>query len=120
MIFCLKSLSKLSALLSLPTPTYIIPASKSLQKANLDDIVSTLIAAHNKNYYDAVQGVYVSGDEKQISWAGNAWAVIAGIPESKEVSQKAMKAAYENPATIKGQTPYLHHYVSDYSSATKE
>ena len=110
MIYCLKAILELASILEIEQePSYILGTGKDNE--GLSTLVPKLIKAHNEHYYDADLGVYVSGPERQISWGSNAWAVIAGIPETQEIAQKAIKAAYTRPESVQGLTPYLHHYV---------
>lgn len=109
MIYCLKAVLELSQLLHIDPPRFDI-CGRSDQP--LESIIESLVNAHRLHYYHAQRGVFVSGIERQISWAGNAWAVLAGVPETMEQSQEALRVAYEDPDSIVGMTPYLHHYVS--------
>lgn len=61
--------------------------------------------------------MFVSGDKDQISWASQAWAVLAGVTEGDE-AKVALRKAYEEGG-VEGVTPYLHHYVSLASSVSK-
>jgi len=113
MIYCLKAVSELSSILDIPEePAYTFARSSPGSKRSVCGLIPQLVEAHNKHYYDKTKGVYVSGPERQVSWASNAWAVIAGIPENQEMAQRALKGAYEMPDSVRGLTPYLHHYVS--------
>jgi alpha-L-rhamnosidase len=110
MIYCLKAVLELSLLLQVNPPRFDI-VGKTDQL--LESIIDSLLTAHRLHYYDAHRGVFVSGGtERQPSWAGNAWAVLAGVPETVEQSQEALRVAYDDPDSIVGMTPYLHHYVS--------
>jgi alpha-L-rhamnosidase len=110
MIYCLKAVSELASILEIAEePSYVLGTGGDSQP--LSSLVPKLIEAHNKHYYDAELGVYVSGPERQISWGSNAWAVIAGVPENEAIAQRALKAAYTRPESVQGLTPYLHHYV---------
>lgn len=81
------------------------------ERIPISTLIPRLIEANNKHYYDSELGVYISGPGQQISWGSNAWAVIAGIPRTKEIAQRALRGAYERPESVQGLTPYLHHYV---------
>ncbi|ORY61062.1 alpha-L-rhamnosidase [Leucosporidium creatinivorum] len=99
-IFCTKALIKLASTLGKPEPVFAAPA----YNAKLSEAI----------YAKAFDGkAFVSGPKKQLSWASNAFAVLAGVSKSKEEGQEALKAAYESAASIKGNTPYLHHYLCE-------
>jgi alpha-L-rhamnosidase len=110
MIYCLRAVLELSQLLQVDPPRFDIGGKPDQP---LESIIESLVTAHRLHYFNAQRGVFVSGgNERQISWAGNAWAVLAGVPETVEQSQEALRVAYEDPESIVGMTPYLHHYVS--------
>jgi alpha-L-rhamnosidase len=114
MIYCLKAISELTTLLEIPQePAYTFARSSSPErKRSISNLIPELVDAHNRHYYDPTKGVYISGPRGQVSWASNAWAVIAGIPRDQAIAQRALKGAYELPDSVRGLTPYLHHYVS--------
>lgn len=108
MIYCLKATQELADLLKVEAPSFALAGSRP---ESIPAIVDRLTTAHRKHYYDSEREVFVSGKDRQISWAANSWAVLAGIPESREQAAKAMQVTYESKESIVGMTPYLHHYV---------
>lgn len=48
-----------------------------------------------------------------MSWASQAWAILAGIHDSESEGAHALKTALEDPTSPKAVTPYLHHYVCE-------
>lgn len=106
MIYCLKAILELGNLLAVIVPDMAVTQDKILPVAELIKVLTT---AHRKHYFDEERGVFLSGAERQLSWAGNAWAVIAGVVSGEE-AKKAMRSAYEDESSVKGMTPYLHHY----------
>lgn len=58
-------------------------------------------------------GAYVSGPARQVSWASQAWLVLGGVPTSRGEGARALLAAMADPAAVRPNTPYLHHYVLD-------
>lgn len=109
MIYCLRATQELATLLDVEAPSFKL-AGSPLQ--TIPAIVNRLVDAHRKHYYDTERKVFVSGKDRQISWAANSWAVLAGVPESREMAADAMRVAYESEESVAGMTPYLHHYVS--------
>ncbi len=67
-------------------------------------------AAYDK-YFDTNQGVFVSGAQRQVSWASQAWMAIANVARSKEEGGNAILRAMAMPDAVKPVTPYLYHYV---------
>ncbi len=72
------------------------------------DVVLKTEAART-HLYDEEKGLFISGENKQVSYAVNAWAVLAGIwdaGKNKEILQRLMK---EDTAE-KMVTPYMYHH----------
>ena len=69
------------------------------------------IAAARKHLYDRERHLFVSGSERQVSWASQIWAVLSGIAE-KEEAAACLDAAAACPDAVEIVTPYLmHHYA---------
>ena len=68
-------------------------------------------AAINK-FWDKEQNLFVSGREKQVSWASQVWLVLAGILSKKESSELIIHTMTVNPQ-IRMVTPYMYHYFID-------
>lgn len=61
-------------------------------------------------FYDSERGLFVSGKERQISYASNVWACLAGVL-SKEENAKILERL-ESSEAVKPVTPYMyHHYI---------
>ncbi len=60
--------------------------------------------------WDESLGLFVSGPARQVSWASQAWMVLAGAT-SPEQAKRAISGVSQHPAAIKPVTPYAHHYV---------
>lgn len=110
LVFGLQAITSLATLLQLAPPTLSTPHF-SIKESNVTDLSQTLSDAARTALFDPALGVFVSGPARQVSWASQAWAVIAGIPESLEQGALALRTAYADPEAVKGTTPYLHHYV---------
>jgi hypothetical protein len=107
-IFSLKALLALSELLGLPVPTIATPSSSTVP---ITEIMATMITVTRSEMFDPSLGVFISGPKRQVSWASNAWAVMAGVPSSQEEAAEAMRRTYEGKETTIAMTPYLHHYL---------
>ena len=58
--------------------------------------------------YDGERGVFVSGEERQVSIASQVWMILGGVSDDGEILDRAAKT----PGAIGMVTPYLyHHYV---------
>ena len=74
-------------------------------------IVDGMAAAARAQLFDAGRGVYTSGPAHQVSWAAQAWLVLAGIPESPAVAQAALLNAMADAQALRPITPYAYHYI---------
>ena len=80
------------------------------EAADLEARIPKMVAAARRDYWDAKRRVFVSGPDKQISWASQAWMSIAGV-SSRVESAAALRTAIADPKSIRPVTPYLYHYV---------
>jgi hypothetical protein len=83
---------------------------KEREVAVLARLLPRMIEGARRDLWDARQGFFVSGPKRQVSWAAQAWMVIAGIMTPEEGS-----AAFQKLPRLRGAirpvTPYLWHYV---------
>jgi hypothetical protein len=63
-------------------------------------------------YFDAAQGVFVSGPKRQVSWATQAWMVLSGIA-TKEEGAAALRAVRGRKDAVRPGAPYLYHYFAE-------
>jgi len=80
------------------------------EAADLEARIPRMIAAARRDYWDAKRRVFVSGPQKQISWASQTWMAIAGV-SSRAESAAALHTAIADPNAVRPVTPYLYHYV---------
>lgn len=83
------------------------------QIAHYPALIDKMAAAARRQLFDASRGVYTSGPDQQVSCATQAWMVLAGIPESTEVAQAALRNALADAAAVRPITPYLYHYLAE-------
>ena len=82
---------------------------KSVQ-SRLNGLLSKMLFTAKETFFDPEQGLFVSGPDRQISWASQAWLTLANVlprAESANVLRSAAKAA----KIVRPSTPYLYHYV---------
>ncbi len=77
---------------------------------DLEKNVTRMTAAARREYWDAKRRLFVSGPDKQVSWASQAWMAIAGV-SSRAESADALRRAIADPQAVRPVTPYLYHYV---------
>jgi len=110
-VFGLRAVLELAQQLGLDTPSVATPFADT--PLPVPDVIERLVSAARKHLYHTQRGVFLSGVERQLSWASNAWAVMADIPETREQAARALRTAYEDPTAVIGMTPYLHHYLCE-------
>lgn len=77
----------------------------------LTEAVERRVAAMKAAWFDDARGVFVSGPQRQVSWASQVWAVLAGAVESEE-AVRCLDAVKSMPEALDMVTPYMmHHYV---------
>ncbi|MDE1163377.1 MAG: hypothetical protein PW792_15750 [Acidobacteriaceae bacterium] len=74
--------------------------------------IKRMSAAAVANFWDKDRGVFVSGPNKQVSWASQAWLVLAEVV-SKEDGAHALLTATQSSEAIPPAAPYLYHYVTE-------
>lgn len=82
---------------------------KEGEVADVPELAKRLKEATRKNLYDKKTGMFVSGDNKQVSYGGQAWIVLSGIATKAE-AQKALKAIAATPTAVQPGAPYMFHY----------
>ncbi len=83
--------------------------------SEISDYPGRIAAMENaslKTFYEARSGVFVSGPDRQVSLASQAWMTIADIG-SKGRQAKALRIALQGAQTVRPRTPYLNHYVCE-------
>jgi hypothetical protein len=83
---------------------------KEPEVADYPERIARMKAAARRAFYDAGRRVFVSGPERQVSWASQAWLAIAGVVEREEAAS-AMRTALSLRDAVRPTTPYLYHYV---------
>jgi alpha-L-rhamnosidase len=83
---------------------------KEREVADYPERIARMKAAARRAFYDAERRVFVSGPERQVSWASQAWLAIAGVVE-REQAASAMRTALSLRDAVRPTTPYLYHYV---------
>lgn len=83
---------------------------KENEVAELPALVRKMTAATHKNLYDKSAGVFVSGKDKQVSYASQAWMVLSGVATKAE-GAKALRNLSSMQNVVYPGAPYLYHYV---------
>ena len=73
------------------------------------EIVPPMMAAA-RSLLDTQNHRFVSGKQRQVSWASAAWMVLAGVVEGEEARQ-VLRSTFSCENAIKPGSPYLYHHV---------
>ena len=82
---------------------------KEKEVSELPALIEKMTEGAKKQLFDAQKGVFVSGNDKQISYASQAWMVLANVVD-KETGKKALLNALKQEHVVKPGGPYLMHY----------
>ncbi len=101
MIYSCRQLIALGAALDLSSETeaYAVGIGKMTQAARRD-------------LFDAEQGLFRSGKDRQFSWASQAWMALAGVLTPQQAAASLTKVM-TMPAAVRPLTPYLYHHMVD-------
>jgi len=80
------------------------------EAAFISRIIPLMETAAREHLWDESLGLFVSGPKREVSWASQAWMILAGVP-SPEQARRAMRGVMRHPAAEKPVTPYMHHYI---------
>ncbi len=83
---------------------------KENEVVDLPAIIKKMTAATHKNLYDKATGVFISGKNKQVSYAWQAWMVLSGVATKTEGAAALRKLPAMQNVIYPG-APYLYHYV---------
>ncbi|WP_100405383.1 alpha-L-rhamnosidase-related protein [Bacillus solitudinis] len=75
----------------------------------MEETVNRLIYASKNLLWSADEGYFISGDERQVSWASQVWMVLAEVVDREEGKRLLRKLIEEEPK-IGMNTPYMHHH----------
>jgi hypothetical protein len=81
------------------------------EASGLAELIARMRAAAREHLFDRKMGVFVSGPQRQVSWASQAWLILAGVPSSSQQSAEAMRRAITLETAVRPTTPYLYHHV---------
>ncbi|KAL5590954.1 hypothetical protein FOBRF1_014511 [Fusarium oxysporum] len=95
LLYCLKVTNKLAVRLNKQPP--------------YNELILKMTDAANSFLKD---GIFVSGQAQQVSYASAAWLVLCGA-FPPEITRKAFLATLAHPNAVKPLTPYLWHHVCD-------
>lgn len=99
LLFCLRQALELAKL-----------AGVEKEAAAYPEMISRMTAAARGKFFDAGRGVFVSGAKSQVSWATQAWLILARVASGQE-GARAINTAMGMKDAVRPGTPYLYHYM---------
>ena len=76
----------------------------------LTQTILKLQKAALENFFDSQEEIFVSGYEKQISWASQVWMILAGVVDS-ETAKRILIKMFGCKNIVKPVTPFFYHYT---------
>jgi len=83
---------------------------KEKEVSEFPSLIAKMTKAAHKNLYDSRQAVFISGRDRQISYASQAWVVLSGVATKSE-GAKALQLLPHMSNVVYPGAPYLYHYV---------
>lgn len=85
---------------------------KESEVAELPQLIRKMTEGSRKHLLDKRSGIFVSGPDKQISYASQAWMILSGVATNAE-GQKALHALPTIKEAVQPGAPYLYHYYME-------
>lgn len=79
------------------------------EKEKLESLLPDIIEATKKHLWDSDKQFFISGSERQVSWASQIWMILAEILTPDENKQLINRLIDKNPK-IGIVTPYMYHH----------
>lgn len=99
LLFCLRQAVELANL-----------AGQPADAAQYRALITRMTDAGRARFFDADRKVFVSGRQRQVSWASQAWMVMCGIADTQTGAQ-ALATTMKMREAVRPGTPYLYHYA---------
>lgn len=98
LIYCLRKGLKLASILE-----------SAAEQAFLTGQIERTVQAAITHLWDAGKGYFVSGEDKQISWASQVWMALAEV-HSPAQTKAMLERLFLEPPSIGMTTPYMYHH----------
>ena len=80
------------------------------EKKIIDKTITKMKNAALEKFYDSENKLFISGPEKQISWASQVWMILAEVVDSNSAIELLLKMLKRNDI-ITPVTPFVYHYT---------
>jgi len=81
-----------------------------IEKKILNKTITKMQKAALENFYISDDEMFLSGSEKQISWASQVWMILAEVVDSN-TAQKILLKMLKRKKIIEPVTPFIYHYT---------
>ena len=80
------------------------------EKKILDDTIAKMKKAALEKFYNSEYEMFISGPDKQISWASQVWMILAEVVDSNTAIEIILGMLKRND-TVRPVTPFVYHYT---------
>ena len=80
------------------------------QAARLRSQIAAMAQAACEHFFSREMGVFVSGPNRQRSWASQAWMILADVVEAEQ-GREILGRMMADAEAVRPASPYLYHYV---------
>lgn len=82
------------------------------RKDKLEQVIGTLTQAAMEHLWDPESGYFISGSDRQVSYASQIWMVLAGVPVPEHGKELMLRLLDDENSAIPMSTPYMvHHFI---------
>lgn len=83
---------------------------EKVEKQEFEKALEEICKATVEYLWDEERGFFISGENKQVSWASQVWMVLAGIFD-QEKNQALLQRLMTKRPEVEMNTPYMHHHL---------
>ncbi len=76
----------------------------------IKETIDTMSQASRGYLWDSALNLFISGKKKQISWASQAWMILAGLFDPSQ-GKTILLNLFKDNEYVRPVTPYLYHYI---------
>lgn len=99
LIYTLKQAKKMAEILELPKEIEII-----------EEYIHKTSKGATERLWDEKQGFFISGKDRQVSWATQVWMVLADVLDTRD-KQVLLDRLFEKNPEVNMVTPYMNHHL---------
>ncbi len=75
----------------------------------IPEVVAKMEDGARKVLWNEAKGCFACEKDAQVSWMGQAWLVLAGVPDASS-ARRCLKTAMDDASAVRPVTPYANHY----------